>query len=136
MNPEKPMHHARVHAIAILSVLLLASIAAARGIPLNVELDGCVLPAPACPSTRDVITLNEDKRTLSFSVDEIRVPGARATPLDVLDALRIRPARVYGPDELKHKLVAGAHVRIRAVFRRAERYLLLSSVEPLPEKGK
>lgn len=130
------MHHTRVQTVAILGALLLASIAAARSIPLNVELDGCVLPAPACPSTRDVITLNADKQKLSFSVDEIRVPGARATPLDVLDALRIRPARVYGPDELKHKLVPGAHVRIRAMFRRAERYLMLSSVEPISEKGK
>ena len=129
------MNDAKLWTAVALAALLTASTAAARGLPLTVELDGCVLPAPACPSPRDVITLDEGKRKLSFSVEEVRVPGARATTGGVLDALKIRPVRVYGPGELAHRLATGAHVRIRAAFRRAERYLLLNSVEPLPEKA-
>ena len=115
-----------------LVALLVAAQAAARGLPLNVELVGCVLPAPACSATRDVLTLNEHDRKLSFAVDTLHLRSTtRATSSQVLSEMKLYPLRVHGPDELVKRLTAGAHLRVRAALRLGNRYLMLTSVESL-----
>ena len=110
--------------------VLAASTAAARGLPLLVELDGCVEPATAC-TTSDRITLNQGKRKLSFAVETLRVlSGAAAPSGKVLTEMTLRPLSLHGPDEVVHKLAPGAHVRMRAALRLHERYMMVQSVEP------
>ena len=114
----------------VLAAVLVASNAAARTLPLIVELDGCVEPATAC-TTSDRITLNEGDRKLSFAVETLRVlSSSGATSGKVLTEMTLRPLRVHGPDELVHKLEPGAHLRMKAALRLNERYLMLQSVGP------
>jgi hypothetical protein len=121
---------ASVRNALLLGVVLLASDAAARGLPLLVELDGCVEPATAC-TTSDRITLNEGERKLSFAVETLRVLSSSGpTSGKVLTEMKLRPLRVHGPDDAVHKLAPGAHVRMRAALRLRERYLMVQSVEP------
>jgi hypothetical protein len=119
-----------LRAALVFAAVLAASNAAARGLPLLVELDGCVEPATAC-TTSDRITLNEGKRKLSFAVETLRVlSSSGATSGKVLTEMTLRPLRVHGPDELVHKLAPGAHVRMKAALRLHERYLMVQSIEP------
>ena len=119
-------------ALTTVALLLIAAHAAARGLPLNVELDGCVLPAPACSATKDVVTLNEHDRKLSFAVGTLHLRSTtRATSGQVLTEMKLRPIRVQGPDEFVKQLTPGAHLRVRAALRLGERYLMLTSVESL-----
>ena len=114
----------------VLAAVLVASNAAARTLPLILELDGCVEPATAC-TTSDRITLNEGERKLSFAVETLRVlSSSGATSGKVLTEMTLRPLRVHGPDELVHKLEPGAHVRMKAALRLRERYLMVQSIEP------
>src|SRR5262249_12185992 len=97
------------------------------------ELDGCVLPSPACEAPRDVVTLNADGQKLSFAVETIRLLAtARASSGSVLSEMKLRPLTAHGPKELLSQLTPGAHLRVRALLRIAERYLILQSVEPRP----
>jgi hypothetical protein len=119
-----------LRAALVFAAVLAASNAAARGLPLLVELDGCVEPATAC-TTSDRITLNEGKRKLSFAVETLRVlSSSGATSGKVLTEMTLRPLRVHGPDELVHQLAPGAHVRMKAALRLHERYLMVQSIEP------
>ncbi len=124
-----------VHAV-LLGVTLIASVAAARtrGVPPTVELDGCVMPAAACPAPRDVITLRAGERSLEFAVEEIRFPTSGVSASKALTEMKLRAFAVHGPKELLDKLGAGAHVRVRGPVRFGSQYLLLQSVEPLPQK--
>ena len=120
----------RLRDALFLVVVLAAASAAARGLPLVVELDGCVEPATAC-TTSDRVTLNEGDRKLSFAVETLRVLSSAAAPSGkVLTEMTLRPLRVHGPDELVHRLEPGAHLRMKAALRLRERYLMLQSVEP------
>jgi len=58
---------------------------------------------------------------------------ALARAVTVLTEMKLRPLRVHGSDELVHRLAPGAHVRVRAALRLAERYLIVDGVHPLPE---
>jgi len=119
-----------LRAALVFAAVLAVSNAAARGLPLLVELDGCVEPATAC-TTSDRITLNEGKRKLSFAVETLRVlSSSGATSGKVLTEMTLRPLRVHGPDELVHQLAPGAHVRMKAALRLHERYLMVQSIEP------
>jgi hypothetical protein len=114
----------------ILGAIIAASSAAARGLPLQIELDGCVQPTPECES-RDVVTLNEGNRKLAFAVETLRLlSSTRATGGGVLTEMKVRPLRVHGPDEVVHRLAPGTRLRVRAALRLHERYLLVQSVEP------
>ena len=117
-------------AVAVVLVTLLpAAGAAARGLPLTVELDGCVAPTTAC-STRDVVELNAGKRKLSFAVETLRVVStSHATSGGVLAEMKLRPLRLHGPDELLHRLEPGAHVRMRGALRLRDRYLIVQAVD-------
>ena len=114
----------------LFAAVLAASSAAARGLPLIVELDGCVEPATACTAS-DRVTLNEGERKLSFAVETLRVlSSSGATSGKVLTEMTLRPLSVHGPDELVRKLEPGAHVRMKAALRLRERYLMVQSIEP------
>jgi len=117
--------------LLLVAAVLTASNAAARApLPLRIELDGCVQPTPGC-ETRDVITLNEGDRKLSFAVETLRLlSSTHATSGSVLAEMRLRPIRVNGPDEVVHRLTPGARVRMRAALRLRQRYMLVQSVEP------
>jgi hypothetical protein len=116
----------------ILIAVVSVSSAAARVVPLRVELDGCVQPTPACDA-RDVVTLNEGDRKLTFAVETLRIlSSSAATSSGLLTEMKLRPLRVYGPDELVQRLTSGARLRVRAALRLRERYLLVQSVEPRP----
>jgi hypothetical protein len=118
-----------------LLVTILAGSAVAAGLPLMIELDGCVMPAPACADTRNVVTLRDNDRKIPFAVDVLRLRSTtRATTGAVLTEMKLRPQRVHGPDELMNRLTPGARLRVRAAVRLREMYMLLQSVEPLPEK--
>jgi len=118
----------RLARLLLVAAVLTGFDSAARGLPLLIELDGCVEPAKDCP-TRDVVTLNEGKRKLSFAVETLRVRSGHATSGGVLEEMKLRPLRVHGDDELVHRLTAGAHLRIRAALRLRERYLIVQAVE-------
>jgi len=117
--------------LLLLATVLAASNASARApLPLRIELDGCVQPMPGCEA-RDVITLNEGNRKLSFAVETLRLlSSTHATSGSVLAEMRLRPIRVNGPDEVVHRLTPGARVRMRAALRLQQRYMLVQSVEP------
>jgi hypothetical protein len=115
-------------------VLGVPSLAAPRvSRPPVVEIDGCVMPAPACGSVRDVIRLRAGDRKLELAVERLSVPMSTTSSSKVLDELKLRGVSAHGPSELTARLVAGAHLRIRGVLRSGP-YLLLQSVEPRPEK--
>lgn len=124
----------RLARIVLLGSILIATAAMARvrSAPPTLELDGCVLPASACPKPRDVITLRVDERSLEFAVDEIRFPTSGASTSKALTEMKLHAFAVHGPKEFAAKLTAGAHVRVRAAARFGSRYLLLQAVEPLP----
>ena len=118
-------------ALTLLGVLAMVATAGARALPLNVELDGCVMPAPACETVRDVITLNEHDRKLSFAVETLHLRSTtRATTGSILTEMQLRPLRLYGPDELVARVKPGARLRIRAALRLGDRYMMLTAVEP------
>src|SRR5262245_18634440 len=119
----------RVAGLVLVAALVPAFDAGAPGLPLQVELDGCIEPAGGCV-TRDVVTLNEGKRKLSFAVETLRVlSSSHATSGGVLDELKLHPLRVHGPDGLVHRLTPGARVRMRCALRLRERYLIVQAVE-------
>ena len=123
--------------VTLLLVLAIATPAAARriSVPPSIELEGCVLPAPACPSPRDVVEMNLDDRKVSFAVDALRfVSHTTASTGKVLTEMKLRPLRVHGPKELQEKMTSGASLRLRATLRLADRYLLLQSVEPRSDR--
>jgi len=123
-----------VKAVAALAAVLAVSNASARGLPLSIELHGCILPAPACPPERDVVTLTVGDGKLSFGVEKLRLLShVRASTAGVLHEMKMRPVRVHGPDELLHRLTPGAHVRVGAFLRLSQHYMILKSVEPEPE---
>jgi hypothetical protein len=101
--------------------------------PPIVEIDGCVMPAPACASLHDVIRLRVEDRKLELAVERLTLPMSAASSSKVLTELKLRGVSPHGPSELTARLVAGAHLRIRGVLRSGP-YLLLQSVEPRPEK--
>ena len=117
----------------VLIVLVAASVAAARRLPPTVEIDGCVMPAAACPTPSDVITLRVGDGELRFGVERLSLPPSNASSAKILTELRLRGATVNGPEELTRRLVAGAHLRLRAALMSGPR-LLLQSVEPRPEQ--
>ena len=118
----------RVARLLLLAAVLADHEAGARGLPLLVELDGCVEPAEHC-STRDVVKLNEGDRKLSFAVEELRVRSGHASSGSVLQEMKLRPLTVHGPDELVHRLTPGAHLRVRAALRLHQRYLIVQGAE-------
>ena len=119
----------RVVRLLLVAAVLTASNAAARGLPLQIELDGCVEPAKDC-ATQDVVTLNEGDRKLSFAVETLRLrSSSHATSGGVLAEMKLRPLRVHGPEELVHRLMPGAHLRVRGALRLRERYLIVQAVE-------
>jgi len=121
---------------ALVASLLVATAAPARmgSVPPTIELDGCVMPATACPKPREVIKLRLDERPIEFAVDDLRFPTSGASTSKALTELRLRTFAVHGPKEFVARLAAGAHVRVRGPVRFGSRYLLLQSVEPLPEQ--
>jgi len=120
----------------LVSTILVATAATARmgGVPPTIELDGCVMPAAACPKPREVIELRLDERAIEFAVDDLRFPTSGASTSKALTELKLRTFAVHGPKEFVARLAAGAHVRVRGAVRFGARYLLLQAVEPLPEK--
>jgi hypothetical protein len=123
-----------VRAVVAFAALVVASSAVARRtVPLSIELDGCVLPAPACEKVRDVVELNVGDQKLSFAVEEMRLRNGASTSR-LLTEMKLRPTRVHGPDEFLHKLVPGAHLHMRGGLRVGDRYLMVMAVEPLGEK--
>ena len=123
--------------VALFLALAIAAPVAARriSVPPSIELDGCVLPAPACPSPRGVVEMNLDDRTVSFAVNVLRfISNTTASTGKVLTEMTLRPLRVHGPKELQEKLVAGASLRVRATLRLADRFLLLQSIQPRSDR--
>ena len=104
-----------------------------RGAPPTAELDGCVMPAEACASTRDVVRMRVGDRKLEFAVERLSLPTSGASGSKVLTELKLRGVSVQGPKELTEKLTTGAHLRLRGVLRPGP-FLLLQSAEPRPEK--
>src|SRR5215831_13069837 len=103
--------------LVIVLALVLAVPAAARvaRVPPTAELDGCVLPAPACPKPRQVVKLRVEKRTIDFGLDTLRLGSMLASGRTQSELAR-RPLSVHGPAELVGKLTDGASVRIRGTL--------------------
>jgi hypothetical protein len=118
-----------------IALVVVGPASARRGIPPTIELDGCILPAEACPSPRDVVELRVGDRKLELAVEHLRfVTTTGLTTGKVLTELELRPVQVHGPKELDEKLRPGARLRLRGALRLAPHYLLLQSVEPLPTR--
>ena len=130
---RNPREMTFLRGLVVALVLAISSIAAARvSVPPQVEIDGCVMPAPACASVSDVIRLREGDRKLEFAVERLVFPTSHASSSKALTELKLRGVSAHGPAELTAKLVAGAHLRLRGVLR-AGPILMLLSVEPRPE---
>jgi len=124
-----------IRLVLVVVTVLTAGSAAARGLPLRVELDGCVEPASGCRA-RDVVTLNAGDRKLSFAVERLRVLSTtHATSGGLLAEMRRRPVRVTGPEDLVGRLTPGARLRVRALLRMHERYMMLQGVDSRPGQG-
>jgi hypothetical protein len=128
----------RILRVSLVGVaLVVAVVAGARGPrrPPTVEIDGCVMPATACTDVRGVVKVREGDRKLELAVERVFLPGSTASPSQLLTELKLRGMSVHGPSELTTRLVAGAHLRIRGLFRPGP-MMLLQSVEPRPDEGK
>jgi hypothetical protein len=126
----------RVVRAVVLGSTMIATGATARtrSVPPRIELDGCVMPAAACPAPRDVVKLRAGERSFEFAVDEIRFPTSGASPSKVLTELKLRHFAVHGPKELVDRLTTGVHVRIRGALRLSSQYLIINAVESLPQE--
>jgi hypothetical protein len=129
------MDSARVAGVLVALLLAATPASARRIVPPTIELDGCVLPSPACSETRDIVKMVvDDGRRVEFAVQTLRLLSTTsATSGKVLNELQLRGLRVHGPKELTQELEAGARRRVRGLLRPPS-YLLLQAVEPLDEK--
>src|SRR5262249_11521237 len=101
--------------VLTLVLVLLATVPAVGRvgrIPPTAELDGCVLPAPACPKPRQVVKLRLDKRTIDFGLETLRL-GSTLASLRTQSELARRPLSVHGANDLVARLTEGANLRIR-----------------------
>jgi hypothetical protein len=123
------------HRVLIFAVLVVAMPVAAVRVraPVTVDIDGCVMPATACPKPRDVFTMRLRDQKLDFAVEQLSAPTSGVSPSKVLTELRLRGAAVNGPAELTARLTKGAHLRIRAIVQTGPR-LLLQSIELRPDR--
>jgi hypothetical protein len=119
----------------LVALLLVAMPVAAVRVraPVTADIDGCVMPATACPKPRDVFTMRLRDQKLQFAVDQLSIPTSSVSSSKVLTELRLRGAAVNGPAELTSRLTPGAHLRIRAIVQSGPR-LLLQSIETRQDK--
>jgi hypothetical protein len=114
-------------------VLLSPPAMGRRRVPPTAELDGCVMPAEACASVRDIVQMRVGGRKIEFAVEHLSFPTSGASGTKVLTELKLRGVNVQGPKELTEKLTTGASLRVRGLLRTGP-FLMLQSVEPRSQK--
>lgn len=121
--------------LAVIVVLgLPASGTAQPGMPLDLLLDVCVLPADDCANVHEVMTATIDDETKKVAILRTEVLRGSARTGAIQTELTLRPMKVVGPKEILAKLTAGSKVRIRAQTRLSSRMMMVQSVEPSKEK--
>ena len=77
-------------ALSVVATIVLLSAQAVgrrgRGTP-TAELDGCVMPAEACASVRDVVQMRVGDRKIEFAVERLAFPTTGASSSKVLTEL-------------------------------------------------
>jgi hypothetical protein len=121
--------------IAILVLLGMPAPGAAQpGVPLDLLLDVCVLPADDCANVHEVMKVTIDDQPREMAI--LRTEVLRGSPRtgSIQTELTLKPMRVVGPAEILKKLEPGARVRMRAQTRLASRMMMVQSVEPSKRK--
>ena len=95
---------------------------------MDLEIQACVLPAPDCPSSPDVIRLWVQDDEISLGLITVSVFNGHRSSGAVTADLRMRPLRTHGPEAVVSNFPGGARIRIRALAMLAERMLLVRSV--------
>lgn len=97
-------------------------------VPIDVEMEGCILPAPACKSSPDVIPINVQGEKRSLGVIRLSIFSGHRSNGGLIDDMKFRGMRAYGPEAVLGNFPAGARVQIRAIAMMDTRTLLLRSV--------
>jgi hypothetical protein len=119
----------------VAALLAAAGTSMARGPfadrPILVEASVCALPGAACPDPDEVLRLVVRGKETRTRVTDLVVLDGSMTSGTMLAELRLRPARLIGPDEVLEKLTPGTPLRLRAVVRLGARHLFVESLSPV-----
>jgi hypothetical protein len=117
------------------AVAVVAHIGAPTGVaaqlarvPIDVELEGCILPAPACEASPDVIPITVQGEKRSLAVIRLSIFSGHRSSGGLIDDMKFRGMRVFGPEAAPGNFPAGAQVQMRALAMMDTRTLLLRSV--------
>jgi len=102
--------------------------------PLLVTATVCALPSTSCPRPDEVIRFVVDGAERQVGFTNLRVLQGSVTAGEIFSELRVRPGRLFGPEDELAKLRAGAPLRMRAVVRVGARYVFLESLEAIAEE--
>lgn len=122
---------------ALATALLVAASPASAGRlmhaerPILVEATVCELPGAGCPQPDEVLRIVVRGEERRVAVTDLVVLDGSVTSGTLYSELRLRPARLYGPDEELAKLAPGTPLRMRAVVRLGARYLFAESLSAL-----
>jgi hypothetical protein len=115
--------------LALLSIVPGAVVdAQIARVPMDIEMVGCVLPAPGCQMGPDTITLWVQDDTVSFGIVTLSVFSGHRSMGSIIADMALRPLRTHGPEAVAASFPPGARLRIRAMAMLAERMLLVRSV--------
>ncbi len=107
-----------------------AAFAQLSRVPIDVELEGCILPAPDCKASPDVIPINVQGEKRSLAVIRLSIFSGHRSSGGLIDDMKFRGMRAFGPEAVLGNFPAGAQVQIRALAMMDTRTLLLRSVVP------
>jgi hypothetical protein len=107
-----------------------AAFAQLARVPIDVELEGCILPAPDCKASPDVIPINVQGEKRSLAVIRLSIFSGHRSSGGLIDDMKFRGMRAFGPEAVLANFPAGAQVQIRALAMLDTRTLLLRSVVP------
>jgi hypothetical protein len=105
-----------------------SAVAQLARVPIDIELEGCILPAPGCPASPDVIPIDVQGEKRPVAVVRLSVFSGRRSGGGLVDDMKFRGMRAFGPDAVLENFPAGARVQIRAIAMLNTRTLLLRSV--------
>jgi hypothetical protein len=98
-------------------------------VPINLRIEGCVQPAPDCKAGPDVIPLDVQGEKVPLAIVKMSIFTGHRSTGGLIDDMKFRGMRTFGPDAVRENFAPGAHVQINAVALMDTRMLLVQSVE-------
>lgn len=117
-----------VVAWVLVAVGVPASVAQLGRVPIDIEIEGCVLPAPDCKASPDVIPIDVQGEKRSLVVIRLSIFSGHRSSGGLVDDMKFRGMRAYGPEAVLENFPAGARLRLRAIATMDTRTLILRSV--------